>query len=327
MSTVIAWGHNPGQFAVKDTHDSPSGKRLESKPYPAVIAPAGRIDDMGITARSTVLEATVGDERYQGGRQVARLPNAIRQMAKGRLDDASPIYNAFAQMSFQHLKLARRANGELPGVLIATALPVSWRQDADASAALERHLRNGLRGKADVRAIHVRSEAGAVIYHELFDDDGDIRREQASLAKGLVCVGDLGGGTLNRAVLENLEMLSDQAQSPELGSRRPIEQLMNAAGISFVDAEERLRTAVANPGRDKQADTILKQYRNLVVSEYQQAWATFDPVAYLFSGGTVLWVAEVLLRAFGTKARIVDNPQQAVATGLYRYATRKINKG
>lgn len=324
MTTIIAWGHNPGQFAVKDTFDAPNGKRTEAKPYPAVIAPWGRIDDMGVAAKSTVLEATVGDDHYQGGRQVARLPNAIRQMAKGRLDDASPIYSAFSQMSFQHLKLARR--GAPPSVLITTALPVSWRNDANAGAALERHIRSGLRGKAQIQNVYVRSEAGAVIYHELFDDEGQIRREQAALAKGLVCVGDLGGGTINRAVLEGLEMIPDQAQSPEIGSRRPIEQLMSAAGMSFVDAEERLRTAIDNSGKDRPADQILNQYRNLVVAEYEQAWSTFRPVAYLFSGGTVLWVAETLLRAFGSKARIVDNPQQAVATGLYRYAKRQIGR-
>lgn len=321
--TTIAWGHNPGQFAVKDTVDGATGKRTEAKPYPAVIAPWGRVDDMGITAKSTILEATVGDDRYQGGRQVARLPNAIRQMAQGRLDDTSPIYSAFAQMSFQHLKLTRR---ECPSVLIATALPVSWRNDPNASAALERHIRTGLRGKADVQNVYVRSEAGAVVYHELFNDEGNIRSEQTALAKGLVCVGDLGGGTLNLAVLENLEMIPDQAQSPERGSRLPIEQMMSVAGMSFVDAEERLRVAVSSPGRDKPADSILSGYRNMVVSIYQQAWSPFKPIAYLFSGGTILWVADTLTRAFGSKVRIIDNPQQAVATGMYRYAKRQIGR-
>jgi hypothetical protein len=38
-------------------------------------------------------------------------------------------------------------------------------------------------------------------------------------------------------------------------------------------------------------------------------------VAYLFAGGTALWLAGTLRRAFGPTARVVDKPQQAIATG------------
>jgi len=318
MTAIIAWGHNPGQFAVKDTFDSLSGKRSESAPYPAVIAPWESADDMGLSKRAA-LEATVGGARYLGGTTVARLPTAIRQMANGRLHADSPIYPAFAQMSLHHCKLA----GRDAQFVVATALPVGWRDD-DAATAIEAHIRTGLRGRAQLRAVYVRSEPGAVVYHELLDDEGTIRTDQKALAKGLICVADIGGSTLNRSVLEEIAALPGQAASPLLGSRRAIEVLMQRDGIGFVDAETRLRAAAAQPSKDAAADTILRQYRESVIAELQQAWAPFRPVAYLIAGGTALWVGEALMRAFGPKARIVERPQQAVATGLYRYAKRQI---
>lgn len=319
-AALIAWGHNPGQFAVKDTYDGPSGRK-EALPYPAVIAPWERSDDIGLAGgRRAVLEATVGGARYLGGAHAARLPSAIRQMANGRLHADSPIYPAFAQMSHQRLKI-----GASPQLVIATALPVGWRTE-DASAAIEQHIRAGLRGTATIRAVYVRSEPAAVIYHELLTDDGAIRRDQQVLTSGVVAVADLGGSTLNRAVLEGIEALPGQSQSPLLGSRRAIERLMAQAGMPFVDAEARLRAAMAAPGSDAPADVILRQYQELVVAELQQAWSAFTPIAYLFAGGTALWCASVLRKAFGAKARVVERPQQAIATGLYRYAKRQIAK-
>lgn len=320
MTTTIAWGHNPGQFAVKDSFDGTAGKRAETTPYPAVIAPWEKSDDVGLTKRNA-MEATVNGMRYIGGRYAARLPNAIRQMANGRLHADSPIYPAFAQMSVQHAKLARPDSA----VVIATALPASWRDD-EASAAIEAHIRAGLRGKVTIRAVYVRSEPGAVVYHELLDDEGQIRSDQAALAKGLVCIADIGGSTLNRAVVEEIVALPGQSQSPLLGSRRAIESLMQRDGLSFVDAEQRLREAVATPGKDGTADTIIRQYRESVLTELEQAWAPFKPVAYLIAGGTAHWVGADLIRVFGPKARIVDRPQQAIATGLYRYAKRQIGR-
>ena len=322
MTHLLAWGHNPGQFAVKDTVDTLSGKRSEAKPYPAVIAPFERGDDIGVLKRSTVLEATVDGARYLGGMHASRLPTAIRQMSNGRLDADSPIYSAFIQMSYQALKLTRHKNAQL---VIATAMPVSWRSE-DADHQMESFLRAGLRRRADIRAVYVRSEPAAVIYHELLTDDGEIRRDQQALTKNVVCVGDIGGGTLNRSVLEQVEVLPGQAQSPALGSRQAIEVLSRREGLPFTDAEQRLRAAVLNPGADRIADTVLRQYGEAVIAELKQAWQAFKPAAYLFAGGTTYWIAPMLKSAFGAKARILDRPQQAIATGLYRYAKRKVLK-
>lgn len=321
MTTLIAWGHNAGQFAVKDTFDGQNGKRTESTPYPAVIAPWEKSDDVGLTRRSS-MEATVNGARYVGGQMATRLPNAIRQMANGRLHMDSPIYPAFVQLSAQQTKISQRADS---AVVIAAALPVGWRDDV-AMAAIEAHIRAGLRGKVQIRAIYVRSEPGAVVYHEMLDDDGNIRTDQKTLAKGLVCIADIGGSTLNRAVVEEIVALPGQSGSPLLGSRRAIEMLMQRDSLSFVDAESRLRAAVAAPGKDDIADMILRQYREAVLTELQQAWAPFRPVAYLIAGGTAHWVGDALIRAFGPSTRILDRPQQAIATGLFRYAKRQITR-
>lgn len=323
MNDLICWGHNPGQRFVKDCI-TVNGKRRDLRPYPAVIAPWAASDDTGFARRTKDLIAQVGAARYIGGDAAERLPLANRQQARGRLDAESPIYQALAQMSAQHAGIVG-TNGSRPRVLIATALPVGWREP-DAEATLKTHIRRGLADVVQVEDVYVQSEPNAVVGSELLDDDGDMRTDQAALATGLVCVGDIGGGTLNRSVLEKLRALPGQAASPDLGSGTVVRDLAQRDGVQYIDAERRLEQAVRTPGRDALADALLRQYRERVVSEFQEAWKPYRAARYLFAGGTAHWVADDLLRAF-PGARIVARPQQAIAIGLWRYARRKARRG
>lgn len=318
MMDVICWGHNPGQRFVKDTL-TVGGKRRDLRPYPAVIAPWAESDDTGLARKTRDLSADVGGRRYIGGEAAERLPLADRQQSRGRLDEGSAMYQALAQMSAQHAGLHGRAK-----VLIATALPVGWR-DADAEAHIKAHIRKALAERLTIVDIYVQSEPNAVVGSELLDDDGDIRTEQAALATGLICVGDIGGGTLNRTVLEKLRALPGQAASPDLGSSRVVDDVAQRAGIQYIDAERRLEAAVRTPGRDALADALLKQYADRVISEFRQAWKSYTTALYIFAGGTAHWIAPELLRAF-PGARIVAKPQQAIAIGLWRYARRKAQR-
>jgi hypothetical protein len=300
VTELLCWGHNPGQRFCKDTL-TVNGARRDLKPYPAVIAPWQSADDTGLARKSKDLTATVNGRHYIGGAAAERLPLNNRQMANGRLEANSPT------------------------VLIATALPVAWR-DATAEEQIKAHLRAGLRELVTIKDIFVQSEPNAVIGYEMLDDNGQIRTDQAALAKGLVCVGDIGGATLNRSVVEGLRALAGQAASPLFGSRQVVEALMQSSGQQYIDAEKRLEAAVRAPGQDSVADALLAQYREAVIGELQRAWSSFRPVAYLFAGGTAHWLADDLRRAFA-HARIVANPQQAIAIGLWRYARRKALRG
>ena len=117
--------------------------------------------------------------------------------------------------------------------------------------------------------------------------------------------------------------LPGQAGSPPKGSSQAVKILMQRTGMQYIDAERRLEAAARAPGADPLADSLLRQYRQAVISLFQEAWRSFRPVAYLFAGGTVHWVANDLKRAFGARARIVANPQHAIAVGLWRYARRR----
>jgi len=320
VSDIICWGHNPGQRFVKDTV-TVDGKRRDFRPYPAVIAPWAKSDDTGLAKRQRDLVATVEGRHYIGGAAAQRLPLGNSQMANGRLEPNSPMYQALAQMSAQHTGLLSKK----PTVLIATALPVAWRDDT-AEEQIRAHLRAGLREMVTIKDIYVQSEPNAVIGYEMLDDDGQIRRDQTALAQGLVCVADIGGATLNRSVVEGLRALPGQSGSPLLGSRQVVEALMQQSGQQYIDAEQRLEAAVREPGKDSVADSLLKQYREAVIGELQRAWSLFKPVAYLFAGGTSHWVADEAKRFFFA-ARVVSNPQQAIAIGLWRYARRKALRG
>lgn len=314
-TTTIAWGHNPGYRYVKDTITSSGGNRQDLKAYPAVIAPWAASDHTGMQGRQQDLVATVNGSHYIGGEAAERLPLQNRQMADGRLDDDSPMYQAMAQMSAQSGRL-KHSN-----VVIAAALPSAWRNDSNEDR-LKAHIKAGLKGIVTIKNIYIQSEPNAVLFSEVLDDCGQQRRDSAELMTGLVCVGDLGGSTVNRTVIDKMRALPGQAHSPELGSRQVIEALMKQTGAQYVDAERRLANAVNNPGRDPVADSLLRQYREAVISDLQRAWSLFRPVAYLFAGGTALWVKNDLLKAFDN-ARVVENPQQAIAVGLWRYARRK----
>jgi hypothetical protein len=229
------------------------------------------------------------------------------------------MYQALAQMSAQHAGLNGRTR-----VLIATALPVGWR-DADAEAQIKAHIRGALGETLSIADIYVQSEPNAVVGSELLDDNGDVRTDQAALATGLVCVGDIGGGTLNRTVLEKLRALPGQSASPDLGSGVVVNDLAQRVGVQYIDAERRLEAAVKAPGHDSAADALLRQYADRVVSAFREAWKPYTTALYLFAGGTAHWIASDLVRAF-PGARIVAKPQQAIAVGLWRYARRKAQR-
>lgn len=325
MNDLICWGHNPGQRAVKDSI-TVNGKRKDLRPYPAVIAPFDKSDDTGLSKRVKDLVAVVGGRPYIGGEPAERLPLAQRQQERGRLDLESPIYPALAQMSAQHANLCGH-NGSRPRVLIATALPVGWRLDSDeAEQALRNHIKRALADLMIVESVYVQSEPNAVVGSELLDDDGEPRKDRADLATGLVCVGDIGGGTLNRSVLEKLRALPGQAASPDLGSGQVVRNLAQRAGMQYIDAERRLEDAVKSPGADQVADALLHQYRDAVVMNFREAWKPFTRAVYLFAGGTAHWLRDELQRAF-PGCHIAANPQQAIAIGLWRYARRKARRG
>lgn len=319
MSDIICWGHNPGQRFVKDTL-TVNGKRKDLRPYPAVIAPWAVSDDTGLAQKTRDLVACVDGRRYIGGDAAERLPMADRQQSKGRLDQGSAMYQALAQMSAQHAGL----NGKTR-VLIATALPVGWR-DQEAEAQIRAHIRHALSGILTIIDIYVQSEPNAVVGSELLDDDGNIRTDQAALATGLVCVGDIGGGTLNRTVLEKLRALPGQSASPDLGSGVVVNDLAQREGAQYIDAEHRLEAAALTPGKDAVADALLKQYADRVISAFREAWKPYTAAMHIFAGGTAHWIAPALLHAF-PRARIVPKPQQAIAIGLWRYARRKVQRG
>lgn len=318
-NNTIAWGFNPGQRFVKNctTHD---GKRRDLRPFPAIIAPWQRSDDIGLFRTKQALMASVNGSEYIGGEHAERLPLGNRQMSVDRLDLDSPTYAALTQMSLMHTDLMDK------DVLIATALPAEWRND-DAEKKIKRHIQDGLRHLAVIKGIIVQSEQNAVIFHEVLDDNGNKIESDTDLLTGLVCVGDLGGSTINRTVVDGLIPLPGQARSPIMGSRQVVEIMMQVAGYhQYIDAERRLINAVKNPGKDLVADSMLRQYSEAIISDFQRSWAIYKPVAYLFAGGTAHWVARDLLRAFNN-ARIVTNPQQAIAVGLWRLARRKLMRG
>jgi len=246
---------------------------------------------------------------------------AIRQQTRDRLDSTSVLYSALAQMSAQHA--GYKQNGAKPAIVVGTALPVSWRLDNDqANILMQAHVRDGLSPFFTVRHVYVQSEPNSVVASLLLDDAGNIRPDRGDLAR-LVCVGDVGGGTLGRSVLENLSGLPGQSASPDtLGSSQVVHDVMQVAGVRYLDAERRLEQAVENPGKDSLVDPLLAQYRDAVVTEFQEAWKAYTPALKIFAGGTIHWVRDQILKAFPDGV-IHEQPQQAVAIGLARYAMRK----
>lgn len=320
------WGHNPGQKAVKNTLIKQDlGQRHDAPVFDAVIAPKDVMDDLGMT-RTQVLEATVNGRKYIGGHHAARSRLAQRQQAEGRLAPESPMYRALVQMSAQALHFEPTDR-----VTIATALPVGWKNEANVRL-MEHHIRDGLDGIVGIDNVYVQSEAAAVIYAELLTSSGTLRTDQRELASSLVAIGDLGGSTVNLSMVERMETIPGSAASPYLGSRILIEKVADHFGVQEPDAEAKIREEVLQPGADPTVGRLLDQYRESVIAELQSRWAGYKPSVYLFAGGTTNWFwietrlgdrENMLVRTFGSAARVVTAPQQAIAGGLAHYAAMK----
>lgn len=319
MTTTFAWGFNPGQHAIKNAIIPDIGKRRDSASFLAVMAPWAASDDLGLSAPTSreVHEVTVRGTRWLIGRRAARQPNAIRQFAETRLQDSGAAYEVFASMSLQRLKLTPGAE-----LYIATALPVAW-LTSETEATLAHAVRASVAANPDllvVKQLVVKNEAAAVVYAELLDDTGALRSGREDLGRGVVCVADIGGSTCNYTVLDQIRPIENESRSPLLGSYQVIVDIASSDGTDLIDAEQRVLDHLAN-GCDSVIARMLDQYAQAVIGELQRAWRTRKPVAYLVAGGTSIWIAPQLMKAFGPKLRIVGNqPQQTIAIGLARLA-------
>jgi hypothetical protein len=215
--------------------------------------------------------------------------------------------------------------------VVATALPASWMSPENVGL-MKDHVRSGLKNRVFLAGLYVQSEPGAVIYHELLTPTGDLRTDRRHLATGLIAVGDLGGSTINRALVESLEALPGQSVSKYLGSRWLIDKIAESRSVQAPDAERMIREELTSPGTDPAIGNELSQYREAVIAEFQSAWAGLSPTAYLFAGGTSHWFVverngqqvNLLEQAFGPKARVLPDAQQVIAVGLARYAAMKV---
>lgn len=321
MTEVIPVGLNLGQRYVKASYSSASGRR-DITPFPAVIAPWNKSDTNDFVKRAADLVATVDRAVYIGGEIADRLPMANRQQDQGRLEPNSPMYRALSQMAIQAMGITR--SGAKPKVLIATAIPVAWKLNIkDSEELVKQHIRAGLKGIVEIADILVASEPNAMVASELMDDNGKQVPGKSNL-RDVLCVGDIGGGTVNRTILDGLRALPGQAVSPVNGSSAVVLDLIQRADMQYIDAERRLEKAVKMPGFDPLADTLLRQYREKVIGDFQRAWAEYRHAQKLFGGGTVHWVKDDLVKAFGALCQIVEKPQLAIAIGLWRMAKRKV---
>lgn len=321
MATII-WGHNPGAKSVKDSWSVDGGARKDAKPYEAVIAPWVEKVDFGIASQSTErLEVVLpSGGRYIVGDRVARVRGAIRQSVNGRIMDDSPVYASFVQASIA------RITKHKPSIYICSALPSGYMSDTNIRA-LEAHLRAGLKGHGKVEELWIRNEAGALVYHEALLDSGQPNLEARDLA-GLVLSCDIGGGTLNRTVVERLEPIDGESASPPLGSMEAIRKLANRLGISLKDAEAMLLEVVETGSGDSAAVQQLRDYQQAVIDDLVQAWAPHyrRAKAIFFAGGTVHWLTPALKKVYPNMRIVGRNPQQSVAIGLYRFAAYQVRK-
>jgi hypothetical protein len=322
--TMIA-GHGPniGHGHVKYVIIDKAGKELPPVVFPAMIArAAGRVQG-AIHAAATV---DLGGAQWWTGDDALLAPAQLTMLAQERLEDPTfvPALLKGALDRLGHL------NGAATGVCV-TGLPATWAADAAKARALGERLRAAHPGYTKIRVI---PEPLGLVYSALLDADGDLVGD-TTLTTGRVAVLDLGHLTADEATIRRLSVEPSGLETHQLGTAGPLRQIRAQLAAHFerelslyeTDMAVRaggLRVAGQLVPLPPHWDRPLRQHGAAIAARLVESWGRgtqFDAIL-LGGGGAELAHLVEPIRAKFPHARVVEQPQIAIARGYARLARR-----
>jgi hypothetical protein len=181
---------------------------------------------------------------------------------------------------------------------------------------------DGERCRLDVAQAVVAAQPVGAVFDYLLNEHGEMTADRKAQFKKEIAVLGVGMNTVDLLVIAGGAPVERFTAGANVGVRRLLE-LANPGGLySLAEMDDRLR--------DGTLDTVtaLPIWSREVMGLIEETWADkfrrFDAIVCV-GGGSIL-LREAVLRRFGGKAFVADDPVIATARGLYKYALMKSAK-
>lgn len=217
---------------------------------------------------------------------------------------------------------------DLQHAACVSGLPATWSLDKELASALVQRLRSA----GSLGSIKVIPEPLGLIYSVLLDDAGEVIGDE-ELRNGRVAVIDLGHNTVDVATLNHMVPEPQGLATYQLGTVRPlasIQQKISAAfevGTSLYEVDQAVRRGSFQvAGSDEMLPTGCEQvlYENgrSIAMRLVEAWGKGNQFSSILIGGGGAELPPLVESIMATfkHARVVPNPQMAVALGYARLA-------
>lgn len=327
-SAGIGHGVNIGHGYVKYALIGPDGSERVLPAFPAMVAKAGA-SVSGALARAE--SVTMGDDFWWTGEDALLSPAPITYLGQERLAD--PLFiPTLLRGALHRLGLSAGTGG-----VCVTGLPASWAADETKARALGERVRAALPGYRHIRVI---PEPLGLVYAALLDTSGQLAAGDVALSAGRVGVVDLGHHTDDLCVVDRLRPLPASLATFQIGTARPLAQVAALIGATYereltlaeADAAVRARTLwVAGQPRplpEGWQEPLIENGEALAARLVERWGRGADLDAILIGGGGAELPQKVqaIQRRF-PQARVVSQPQTAIARGYARLARRLALEG
>ncbi len=321
-------GVNIGHGYVKYVVIGLDGAELPPVVFPAMVALARRLAS-GAIAKAAAVRA--GGAEWWVGEDALLSSAPLTSLTQERLEDIAYI-PALAKAATQRFG---EMNGAAAGYCV-TGLPATWAADRAKALTLGARLREAYPLYASIRVI---PEPLGLVYAALLDNDGSVVGDTA-LQAGHVAVVDIGFHTVDVASIRRLVPVPSGLDTYALGTARPLREIRAKLAAHFerelslyeVDqAVQAGRLVVAGAPRALPPgwDRPLTQHADALVARMGEAWGSgsqFDAIL-IGGGGASLQPLVAAIQARWRHARVVAEPQLAIARGYARLARRLAGEG
>lgn len=329
LTATATAGHgvNIGHGFVKYVIAGADGSERLPLVFPAMIARAGRTVAGALARAESVV---MGDDFWWTGEDALLSPAPLTYLGQERLTDDIFI-PALLRGALQRLGQLQGAGG-----VCVTGLPAAWAVDEGKARALGERIRAAQPGYRSIRVI---PEPLGLVYAALLDGAGAVVGDLA-LTGGRVGVIDLGHHTDDVCVVDRMRPIASSLATFQTGTARPLAQIATLLGEAYereltlaeADAAVRARqvriAGGARPLPEGWAEPLVENGAALARRLVERWGRGADLDAILIGGGGAELPQKVqAIQDRFPHARVVAQPQTAVARGYARLARRLAGEG
>jgi hypothetical protein len=208
------------------------------------------------------------------------------------------------------------------GALMGDEAKVTQRAVRDVFVGEHRWTANGEAHRLTIENVIVASQPVGAMFDYLLTSRGEMTPDKRLVFKGEIGVLGIGMNTVDLLVVKGGAPVDRFIAGETIGVRRMLD-LCNADGLySLAELDDQLRAGTLDTG------TALPIWEREVLGLIEKQWGKFFKrfaVVVVVGGGAIL-LREAVLRRFGGKSWVPDDPVIATARGLYKYALMKAAK-